>query len=551
MLNRTRLSSLDAFGLRDQRNRIYPALEASDGSTLSLDFTQMSSLDSRFTFSRSSPATFINSSGLVRYADHNLWFNTAYSGLSGANPSLTSSGWQYTFAGAGKTATFNGNGSVTISTSSGTDRLGLARATSIPNTTLNLVVSVDIVADNSATYGTLTASDLVSEGSVTDVAFYIDGVSVAGSTVITGPCNLTWVIQKTGGGTVTPNFGVNLRQARSGAFTIRFANPRFGYWIGAAPFPYLANTSTSVERHDARFDYDPTTLTARGLLIEGSATNLLKYSAYADTNWIAYGGYTKSYTTGITSPANDTTAARITFSAVGNGLFTNNTQMAYTNTVGATYTFSAWIRATSNTTNPNIRFGDSAVASSPNIPISTSWVRYSYSYVAVSASGPQIQSASGTATGEFEMWGFQLETGSGASSYIPTGASTVQRAIDICTMSNIAAINYNANGGTLFAHFSNNTENGNFAGSIAFNNGGNYAQRFRWGSGVLLASYFQTNGTSALGSNLNGSRTSLGSAKAATSYSFDGTTTSNDNAYEFCYIWGLYCYVFKVKQRQQ
>lgn len=79
MLNRTRLSSLDAFGLRDQRNRIYPALEASDGSTLSLDFTQMSSLDSsRFTFSRATgggkvgTATYIDGNGYVATASANV-----------------------------------------------------------------------------------------------------------------------------------------------------------------------------------------------------------------------------------------------------------------------------------------------------------------------------------------------------------------------------------------------------------------------------------------------------------------------------------------------
>jgi hypothetical protein len=202
---------------------------------------------------------------------------------------------------------------------------------------------------------------------------------------------------------------------------LTFSRSTSGTFINASG---LVATATA---GNPRFEYD-TNGNPRGLLIEASATNLLKHSAYADTNWLAYGGYTKSYTTGINSPANDTTAARITFSAVGNGLYTNNTQMAYTNTVGATYTMSAWIRATSNTTNPNIRFGDSAVATGPNIPISTSWVRYSYSYVAVSASGPLIQSASGTATGEFEMWGFQLEAGSGASSYIPSGASQGSRA---------------------------------------------------------------------------------------------------------------------------
>lgn len=75
-MNRTRTSTLDAFGLRDQRNRIYPTMEGSDGSTLSLDFTTMSSLDSRFTFTRaaasnSGTTTYINSSGLVTTATTN------------------------------------------------------------------------------------------------------------------------------------------------------------------------------------------------------------------------------------------------------------------------------------------------------------------------------------------------------------------------------------------------------------------------------------------------------------------------------------------------
>lgn len=225
-----------------------------------------------------------------------------------------------------------------------------------------------------------------------------------------------------------------------------------------------ANTATYINSsgyvatavaNEARFEYDPTTLAAKGLLIEGSAINLLKYSVYADTNWITFGGYTKSYTTGITSPANDATAAKVTFSGVGQGLYTNASLMGYTNSVGSVYTMSAWIRATTNTTNSNIRFGDSAIAYSPNIPISTTWTRYSYSYTALTNSGPQIGSASGTATGEFEMWGFQLEIGSAASSYIPTTTAQVTRNPDLALMTSTNFSSWFTGGttGTFFVDF--------------------------------------------------------------------------------------------------
>ena len=225
----------------------------------------------------------------------------------------------------------------------------------------------------------------------------------------------------------------------------------------AATATYINSSGyvASAAANEARFDYNPTTLAANGLLIEGSAINLLKYSVYADTNWLIAGGYTKSYTTGITSPANDATAARITFSAVGHGLFTSAPTMGYTNSVGSVYTWSAWIRATTNTTNLNIRFGDSAVGLGSNIAISTTWTRYSYSYTATTTSGPYLASASGTATGEFEMWGFQLEIGSAASSYIPTVASQVTRNPDLALMTSTNFSSWYTGGttGTFFVDF--------------------------------------------------------------------------------------------------
>jgi hypothetical protein len=202
----------------------------------------------------------------------------------------------------------------------------------------------------------------------------------------------------------------------------------------------------------ARFDYMGGV--AKGLLVEAAATNLLKYSAYADTNWLVFGGFTKpSPYVLVTSPANDLTASKLNFTSTGNGLYTNNSLMGYTNTVGATYTQSAWIRATINTNNLNIRFGDSASGFSSNIPITTTWTRYSYSYTALSASGPTLASASGSHTGEFEMWGFQLEQATSPSSYINTTTAALTRLADDAVIRSTAWTSLYAQPGAMVVEF--------------------------------------------------------------------------------------------------
>jgi hypothetical protein len=239
-------------------------------------------------------------------------------------------------------------------------------------------------------------------------------------------------------------------------FTGGSLDPRVVLTRSAATATYINSSGyvASAAVNEARFDYNPTTLAAKGLLIEGSATNLLKFSVYADTNWLAVGGYSRSYTT-VTSPANDSTAAKVTFSATGHGLYSNASLMGYTNSVSSVYTWSAWIRATVNTTNLNIRLGDSNATLPANTAITTTWTRYSYSYTATSNSGPYLASASGTATGEFEMWGFQLEIGTGASSYIPTTTAQVTRNPDLALMTSTNFSSWFTGGtaGTFFVDF--------------------------------------------------------------------------------------------------
>jgi hypothetical protein len=315
-------------------------------------------------------------------------------------------------------------------------------------------------------------------------------------------------------------------------FTTGVLDPRLTFTRSTTgTFTNASGLVASAAINTPRFDYDPTTRQPRGLLIEGSATNLAFWSENINPNaapqnvyWTVSGTGASVTPTSQTDPANGTSASRCILgtSAVG------RVYQGITTTAGITYTLSFWAKSVSGTTSLAIWHFNSATGNSTALTVGTSWTRYQVTILGRTGGGfvecgiANLTSNAATV----DLWGLQLETGSGASSYIPTGASTGSRAVDVCTMSNITALNYNANGGTLFAHFSNNTENANFAGSIGFNNGANYAQRLRWGSGSLTGSYFQTNGTTTLGSNLGGSRTSFASAKAATSYSFDGTTTS-------------------------
>jgi hypothetical protein len=489
-----------------------------DGSTLTLDFTT-GVLDSRLTFTRASDATFINSQGFVQYAAVNYFRNTGWT--SGTTPT----GWNVTF-GTG-TTTWNADGTLTMTAGGSAVRpcinaTAFSVAQGIPFTFGFRVTAVS---------GSPTIDQVISS-TVAGETFSRNGATVSGSTVVQNGD----IISCTFTPTTTSNAarmgpGVNVGVTN---ISITITQPQFN--PGTTLQPYYANTSTIAARWDsARFDHDPTTLAPRGLLVEGTATNIcvngsMAYTATSPTNWTrGFSGCTVASVDSTIFPGQK--AWSISATASGQRDLLEQVIALAANT---TYTVSVYLEAVTGTVATFAYMTSLPSGATSNTVVNPSAGRISFTVtVAATAGNGTLRIGIGSATGtgvsadaSVRFSHVQVETGSGASSYIPTGASTATRNADICTMSNIAALNYNANGGTLFAHFSNNNENANFAGSIGFNNGANYAQRFRWSSGTLLGTYFQTNGTTTLGSNLSGSRTSFASAKAATSYSFDGTTTS-------------------------
>jgi hypothetical protein len=209
---------------------------------------------------------------------------------------------------------------------------------------------------------------------------------------------------------------------------------------------YVATVATSGA---PRFDYDPTTLTCRGLLIEGIAANLLNWSeSFATTGGTNNNWATTSLTrtsTNNTDPRNTSTALRLTASA-GNGTIISSTAMG----TSASRTFSIWMRRVSGTgaIEYTLDNGTSWTAQA----ITSSWVRYVFpATTAAQRVGIRIR----TSGDSIEIWGAQLETGSGASSYIPTGASQVTRNPDSCVMTgaNFTSWFNSATEGVLYAEF--------------------------------------------------------------------------------------------------
>jgi hypothetical protein len=185
-----------------------------------------------------------------------------------------------------------------------------------------------------------------------------------------------------------------------------------------------------------RFTFSETSIgTPRGLLLEAPATNLLHYSQNADPAnspfniwWVAAAGATVSSTT-QTDPSNQSSASRCVLGTSTVGRVYN----VQTTTAGTTYTFSFYAKSISGTTALYIWHFSSATGNFTAQTITTEWKRYSITILGRAGGGfleLGISNLSASAA-TVDIWGFQLETGSQASSYIRTpAAASVTRAVD-------------------------------------------------------------------------------------------------------------------------
>jgi hypothetical protein len=445
---------------------------AGDGSTLSLDFTT-GVLDPRLVFTRASDATFINSSGLVQWADANHVQNSTMLNNTGTKWTQTTSGGTVTINGDG-TVRFNGTGGRATwlqsiaSLASGLPMTFSFRVTSFTNTNLRTTDLFNagtgftgqsyFYTDTTGTTHTLTAFESLPKSGTNGVGTY----SVTATTNATS-ANIIFGSDCNGVG------------GRSGDVTI--TEPQLQYGTVVPRRVYVPNSSIIAAKWDsARFDYDPTTLAPRGLLIEGQATNLLQQSAdWTVSPWSKPAQITWDGTTYATAPDGTNTAKQVTVTVGSSASVAQGIANATNRTV------SLWLRAGSLTTfsvgafdsTGGTTWGNNAdstcrIISGPGSVSqqvgglwsvtglsTTQWTRVevfrssSYGALLVYPGG------TGTVTGTAFMWGMQMEAGNGASSLIPTGASTGSRAADSCVMTgtNFSSWFAGAVEGVLYAEF--------------------------------------------------------------------------------------------------
>lgn len=284
---------------------------------------------------------------------------------------------------------------------------------------------------------------------------------------------------------ITPSFGLTATERVLPKLALDFTTASLDPRV---TFTRTGNTATRVNSSGyietaladtPRFDYDPTTLACKGLLIEEARTNYQKYSS-TFSSWNTYG--TAPTLTAIASPtgANDGTLFEDTGSGyfgktINNGTFSANT---YTISLfvkqGTAASFGVWVLGSVD----SFFFQDS-IGWGP-YPIGTGW-----SYTAMkdgwyrvwktfTGTASQtlttylIAAGGGTApSGTTGFYGVQLETGSFPTSYIPNNinGSTLRNA-DVATMTGTNFSDwFNASEGTFETQF---TSNGYVANEMLF-----------------------------------------------------------------------------------
>jgi hypothetical protein len=229
--------------------------------------------------------------------------------------------------------------------------------------------------------------------------------------------------------------------------------------------PVYGAAVTSAAYYGPRRDFNGSTLACKGLLVEEQRANLSLYSRTLETTGRYWGSLSSGTANTITidnAPGPDglsTSASLLTFNTAvtGTGIFSVWRQLVSTTANGA-YTCSVWLKANTTST-VYLLFNDNAGnRANATCTLTSSWQRFTVTGTTV-ASISAISFDIGAngffgqtmTAGTVYVYGAQIEAGSFATSYIPTGAATATRLADVASVST-QAFPYSAAESTVVAN---------------------------------------------------------------------------------------------------
>lgn len=424
--------------------------------SLLLDFANSKTLDPRITFTRGSTATYWDGKTTTK-AEENLISNSRYTGGSGWNSGNYTEYQDHATAPDGTTTatkvspnssaagisvaigTGIGNGGDTITWSmyakqDSTDYPAISmyfNSASAARASFDLTNGT-VIGTNGGT-GTVTAS-IVDAGN----GWYRCIATFSGAT--TSECTF-YVID------AADNNDFTLNNSPDGIKGMLVWGPQVEKRSSATA--YTPTTSSPIVKYqptlqtaasgEARFDHDPVTGESKGLLIEESRTNIIRESENINAWNVYFNGNKRSNQ--VVAPDGTLTGDEVEnwTGSSGSGLGVLRIPTASSVFTGTIYSISVWLKSDTSGATVDVQLGDNTLLN--DIALTDEWVRYTavgspasdnYNFI-------DIEFPTGM---RFFVWGAQVELGSFATSYIPTSGSTVTRAVDDASITDMSWYNY-------------------------------------------------------------------------------------------------------------